>query len=257
MKVLIIEDEELTARKLKRLLAAVEPQAEVLQTMGSIETSVTWLKANPCPDLILMDIELSDGKSFEIFQQYPLDCPVIFTTAYDEYAIRAFKCYSIDYLLKPIKEEDLRKALDKFKKLKTVFNGAGDALQTIHKLLAQLRPPASSAYRERFMIKQGQKLQHIAVEEVAYFFSKHKISFIKTYGGHEWMLDYTMDEIVQMLDPNRFFRLNRQIIAALTAVEKVHLHFNQKLLIQLHPPFTEEVIVSRERAKDFRRWLGE
>src|SRR5690606_6411064 len=170
----IIEDEELTARKLKRLLAAVEPQAEVLQTMGSIETSVTWLKANPCPDLILMDIELSDGKSFEIFQQYPLVCPVIFTTAYDEYTIRAFKCYSIDYLLKPIKEEDLRKALDKFKKLKTVFNGAGDALQTIHKLLAQLRPPASSAYRERFMIKQGQKLQHIAVEEVAYFFQNTK-----------------------------------------------------------------------------------
>lgn len=258
MKVLIIEDEELTARKLNRMLVEVEPNAEVVGLTASIEGSVTWLRSNPCPDLILMDIELSDGQSFDIFQRVPLNCPVIFTTAYDEYAIRAFKVHSIDYLLKPVKEDDLRNALAKLRNLKQMFDSSGEALQaTISKLLGHLAPPPSTPYRDRFMIKQGQRLLYVGIEEVAYFFSRHKISFIKTYEGHEWMVDYNLDEIDKMVDPRRFFRLNRQIIAALPAVEKVHLYFNHKLKIQLQPPFNEEVLVSREKAKDFKSWFGE
>ena len=258
MKVLIIEDEELTARKLNRMLLEVEPETKVVGLTASIESSVAWLKANPCPDLILMDIELSDGQSFNIFQRVSFKCPVIFTTAYDEYAIRAFKVHSIDYLLKPIKEDDLRNALAKFQNMKQLYEGEGDSLQnTISKLLGHLAPPPSTPYRDRFMIKQGQRLLYVGIEEVAYFFSRHKVSFIKTYEGHEWMVDYNLDEINKMLDPRRFFRLNRQVIAALPAVEKVHLYFNHKLKIHLQPSFSEEVLVSREKAKEFKTWFGE
>lgn len=259
MKIFLIEDEALTARKMQRLLATVKPEAEVVAIAGSIEESVAWLQSHPAPDLILMDIELSDGQSFDIFQRVSVSSPVIFTTAYDAYAIRAFKVNSIDYLLKPVKEEDLRNALAKLQEMKAVLGGQTNQLQeALSKLLGQLTPPAPVAtHRARFMIKQGQRLSYVAIEEVAYFFSRQKVSFIKTFEGHEWMLDYTLDEIDKMLDQRRFFRLNRQIIAALPAVEKVHLYFNHKLKIHLNPLFSEEILVSREKARDFKLWLGE
>lgn len=258
MKILLIEDEALTARKLQRLLSGVKPEAEVVGVTGSIEESVVWLQTHASPDLILMDIELSDGQSFDIFQRVSVACPVIFTTAYDEYAIKAFKVNSIDYLLKPVREDDLRKALDKLHDLKQILTGSPDALQaTVNKLLEQLAPPPPVHYRDRFMIKQGQRLFFVGIEQVAYFFTRQKISFIKTYEGHEWMIDYTLDEIDKMVDHRRFFRLNRQIIAALPAVEKVHLYFNHKLKVHLKPPFNDEILVSREKAKDFKVWLGE
>jgi two-component system LytT family response regulator len=257
MKVLLIEDEELTARKLQRLLADVEPGARVVGLAGSIEASVAWLLANPAPDLILMDIELADGQSFEIFKRTPVASPVIFTTAYDEYAIKAFKVHSIDYLLKPVKEEDLRRALAKLRELKGILHQETDAVPpALSRLLAQLAPPPP-AYRDRFMIKQGQRLFSVPVEEVAYFFSRNKISFLKTHQGHEWMVEYTLDQLDKLLDPRRFFRLNRQVIAGLNAVDKVHLYFNNKLKIQLMPAFEEEVLVSREKAGEFKSWLGE
>jgi two-component system LytT family response regulator len=257
MKVLLIEDEELTARKLQRLLADAEPDARVVGLAGSIEASVAWLQANPAPDLILMDIELADGQSFEIFNRTTIASPVIFTTAYDEYAIKAFKVHSIDYLLKPVKEEDLRRALAKLRELKRILHQDTDAVPaSLSRLLAQLAPPPA-AYRDRFMIKQGQRLFSVRVEEVAYFFSRNKISFLKTHQGHEWMVEYTMDQLDKLLDPRRFFRLNRQVIASLNAVDKVHLYFNNKLKIQLLPVFEEEVLVSREKASEFKSWLGE
>jgi two-component system LytT family response regulator len=259
MKVFLIEDEELTARKMQRLLADVQPDARVVGVAGSIEASVAWLQTNPAPDLILMDIELADGQSFGIFNRTPVASPVIFTTAYDEYAIKAFTVHSIDYLLKPVKEEDLRRALAKLRDLKQILQGGGnDALPTsLSRLLAQLAPPPSPHYRDRFMIKQGQRLFSVSVEDVAYLFSRNKLSFLKTNDGHEWMVDYSMDELDKMLDPRRFFRLNRQVIAGLSAVDKVHLYFNNKLKIQLLPPFEEEVLVSREKAGEFKAWLGE
>ena len=259
MNIFLIEDEELTARKMQRLLAEVAPEARVAGLAGSIEASVAWLQANPAPDLILMDIELADGQSFQIFNRTPVASPVIFTTAYDEYAIQAFKVHSIDYLLKPVKEEDLRKSLAKLRDLKRILHGGPEALPpSLARLLGQLAPPPPPpTYRDRFMIKQGQRLFTVPVEAVAYFFSRNKLSFLKTHEGHEWMVDYNLDELDQMLDGRQFFRLNRQVIAGLRAVDKVHLYFNHKLKIQLLPPFEEEVFVSREKAGEFKAWLGE
>lgn len=278
MNVLIIEDEEPTARKLKRLLEEVEPTARVVGVTGSVVESVDWLEqhrtpAGPVsenalvPDLILMDIELADGQSFEIFRQTPVASPVIFITAYDEYAIKAFKVNSIDYLLKPVKEADLRQALAKLQSLKELLSPEKDLLQTsLVDLLRQMALDRQNAvraedtavepFRKRFLIKQGQRLFPIPIDEVAYFFTRNKIAFIKTYEEGEWMLDYTMDELEKMLDPRRFFRLNRQIIAEIRAVDKVHLYFNGKLKVGLRPYFADEVVVSRERAGEFKGWLG-
>ncbi|QHW00208.1 LytR/AlgR family response regulator transcription factor [Spirosoma endbachense] len=279
MTILIIEDEELTARKLQRLLLDVEPTAVIVGMTVSVDESVEWLRSNARPDLIFMDIELADGQSFDIFNHVAVTSPVVFTTAYDEYAIKAFKVSSIDYLLKPIKEDDLRRALAKLQALKEVLvsqTGAtgpagleaslADLLQQLRKtpLIAPAAPPlisgmneANQTYRDRFMIKQGQRLFSIEVDEVAYFITRNKMSFLKTKEGSEWLIDYTLDELSQMLDPRRFFRLNRQVIAELRSVDKVHLYFNGKLKVDMCPVFDEEVVVSREKAGEFKLWLGE
>lgn len=278
MTILIVEDEEPTARKLHRLLTDILPVANVVGMTVSVEESVDWLRTNPRPDLIFMDIELADGQSFDIFNRVAVTSPVIFTTAYDEYAIKAFRVNSIDYLLKPIKEADLRQALDKLQQLKNVLADStnqtafGNLEVSITTLLHQLqqtipatatpaipapRSTPSTTPRDRFLIKQGQRLFSVSTEEVAYFFSRNKLSFLKTRDEHEWLVDYTMDELSQMLDPRRFFRLNRQVITELRAVDKVHLYFNGKLKINLRPAFEEEVVVSREKAGELKEWLGE
>ncbi|GAB4017827.1 LytTR family DNA-binding domain-containing protein [Spirosoma migulaei] len=280
MTILIIEDEEPTARKLQRLLGDIEPAIRVVGMTVSVDESVEWLRANPQPDLIFMDIELADGQSFDIFNQIPVTSPVIFTTAYDEYAIKAFKVNSIDYLLKPVKEAELRQALAKLQSMKQILlglQGAGGAEQGEKSLQASLatllqhlqlsspsdsvppapRPQPPAVFKDRFLIKQGQRLFSVPVEEVAYFFSRNKLTFIKTHDNHDWLLDHTLDELAQLLDPRHFFRLNRQVIADLKAVHKVYLYFNGKLKINLQPGFEEEVVVSREKASELKRWLGE
>jgi two-component system LytT family response regulator len=278
MNILIVEDEELTARKLQRFVEQVEPTANVVGITGSVEETVTWLRQNGAgqsitPALLLMDIELADGQSFAIFNQVTVNCPVIFTTAYDEFAIQAFKVNSIDYLLKPVKVDDLRRAFAKLQALQTIL--APQRAQ-IAQLLAYLTSQSVSTnqlispvhsnlvsdsqqhpFRERFLVKQGQRLIPVSVDEIAYFYSRNRLSFIKTYDEHDWMVDYTMDELADMIDPARFFRLNRQIIAELRSIEKVHLHFNGKLKINLRPLFEDEVMVSRDKAGEFKVWLGE
>jgi len=268
MNILIIEDEEATARKLQRLLAQVAPADVVVGQLGSVEQSVEWLRTHPMPDLVLMDIELADGQSFEIFNQVAVTCPVIFTTAYDEFALKAFKVNSIDYLLKPVREDDLRSALAKLQNLKQALNHPAHNLQaSLANLLQQLSPSAATRIgahqveprqeRTRFMVKQGQRLFSVPTEDITYFFTRSKIVFLKTHDGQEWMIDYTLDELESMLAPERFFRLNRQVIAELRAIDKVNLYFNGKLKVSLQPTFAEEVLVSREKAGDFKRWLGE
>ncbi|MBD2703083.1 response regulator transcription factor [Spirosoma sp. BT702] len=280
MKILIIEDEEATARKLQRLLADVEPTATVVGQLGSVEESVAWLRTHDtshpsAPDLILMDIELADGQSFEIFKQVDVNCPVIFTTAYDEFALKAFKVNSIDYLLKPIKETDLRGALTKLHSLKEVLTDKPNSVQTsLVNLLQQLAEQSVTGQfsaqlpfrnnsserrseRDRFLVKQGQRLFSVPIHEVSYFFSRNKMTFLKSNDGHEWLIEYTMDELEHMLDSQRFFRLNRQVIAELQAIGQVNIYFNGKLKIALQPAFSEEVLVSREKAGEFKRWLGE
>ncbi len=256
MNILIVEDEELTARKLQRLVLEVEPTAVILAILTSIEDTIAWLKAHVAPDLILLDIELADGQSFEIFNHVTVQSPVIFTTAYDEFALKAFKVNSIDYLLKPIKAEELTRALNKLSYLKETFLKEPSEIQrSIKKLLSNMTP--TPVYRERFLIKQGQKMFSLTTKEIAYFYTRNKMSFAKSLDGRDYLVDYTLDEIFGELNPRHFFRLNRQIIASANAIEKVHLYFNSKLKIQLTPVFDEEVIVGREKASDFKTWLGE
>ncbi|GAB3692170.1 LytTR family DNA-binding domain-containing protein [Spirosoma flavus] len=266
MNILLIEDEEPTARKLKRLVQEIEPIANIVGITGSVEESVAWLREHTSPDLILMDIELADGQSFAIFNQVAVNCPVIFTTAYDEYAIQAFRVNSIDYLLKPVKADELRRAFAKLQTLKTMLAQRPDTIQQqLKNLLAQLATPTNQTEpvveqpiaRTRFLVKQGQRLIPVGIDEIAYFFTRNRLSFVQTRDEHEWMLDYNMDELATMLDPKRFIRLNRQVIAEVRAIEKVHIHFNGKLKISLTPAFDEEVMVSRDKAAEFKTWLGE
>ncbi|GAB3261425.1 LytTR family DNA-binding domain-containing protein [Larkinella harenae] len=268
MTILIVEDEEATARRLRRMVQDVEPAAQIAGLTVSVDETVEWLQTHAKPDLILLDIELADGQSFEIFNRIAVTSPVIFTTAYDEFAIKAFRVNSIDYLLKPVKEDDLRNALAKLQRLKESLLESPESLKTSLASLLQrmavsspapVRPdvPALPLYRDRFLVKQGQRLFSLGIDDVAYFFTRNKLSFLKTRDGHDWMVDYSMDELSAMLDPQRFFRLNRQVIAELRSIDKVNLYFNGKLKVGLRPVSDEETVVSREKAGEFKIWLGE
>lgn len=260
MKVLIVEDEKHNASKLKRKLQLVDRDIEVLDVTETIEETVIWLKDHQEPDLIFLDIELSDGQSFEIFKRIRVDCPIIFTTAYDEYALKAFELNSIDYLLKPIKEEELSKALAKLNNLKkSLGRDAQSHGASFEKLLEDLKSSIAvhQPKRDRFLSKMGQRLVSVDLKDIAYFFSRNKISHIRTKDGKDYVLDYTMDDIQQMLDSARFFRLNRQVIASIESIDKTNFYFNNKLKISLIPVFEEEVLVSRERAAEYKKWMGE
>lgn len=265
MNVLIVEDEAVAARQLKAMLGRASDDVMVLAVLESIEAAVTYLRQSTRPDLILLDIELSDGQSFEIFSQVDVTSPVIFTTAYDEYARRAFEVNSVDYLLKPIDEAALRKALDKFRHLRQTYGGTlpntgpGGLLVPIDELLRQInqyqRP--ETRFRDRFLVHMGQRLLPIDVAEVAYFFSANKLTYLKTGADKQYAIDYSLDELEHALDPRRFHRANRQFIVSHKAVQKIHLYFTSKLKVDLHPAADEDVIISREKAMAFRRWLGE
>jgi two-component system, LytTR family, response regulator LytT len=256
MKILIVEDEPLAARKLQKLVLEIDPSVEIVGMTDSIESSVEWLESNPPPTLILMDIELADGQSFDIFNRTEVRSTIIFTTAYDEFALKAFKVNSIDYLLKPVRKEDLSKALDKFKSLKSA-NSQADSHINLEKLLTELRQTqAIKSYRDRFLVKQGQKLITVEATEVAYMFAEDRVNFIRNKSGQKFIIDYSLDELESQLDPSVFFRLNRKFIAQAKSIESVHPYFNGKLKIHLKPAVEEEVLVSREKASDFKAWMG-
>lgn len=258
MKVLIIEDEPLGAEALKNLLAAYDQSIQVLSVKDSIVSSAEWLSTHDAPDLIFMDIELADGQCFELFKEVEIKSPVIFTTSYDEHALKAFRFNSIDYLLKPISAVELQRSLDKVRGLKQQFLAKSVLQNDWEQFLHQASvPKALVDYRDRFLVKQGQRLLSVSVSQIAYFFTKGKVSFIKSKEEKEFFLDYTLDQLQPMVSPKTFFRINRQIIASHDAVLQVHTWFNGKLKVELSPQYNEEVIVSREKAKDFRQWLGE
>ncbi|MBO0929770.1 LytR/AlgR family response regulator transcription factor [Fibrella aquatilis] len=267
MNVFIVEDEELAVRKLTKLLQEVDPTIEIVGTAASVRASVSWLEQNrnsgqPAPDLILMDIELADGQSFDIFEQTPVESPVIFTTSYDEYALKAFKVNSIDYLLKPIKRRELEASLEKHYRLRS----QNTAVQTpdldagrvaIDVLVQQLRQQIQPAdYRKRFLVRHLQQWVPIEVADVAYFYSEDGVSLFRTNNNQKFSLDYTLDELEAMLDPTQFFRANRQFIIDINSVQQIHPYFNNKLKLTIKPAPTDEVIVSRERATDFKKWMG-
>ena len=259
MKVLIIEDEELAVKKLQKTLASVDSTAEVVGVADSIRSSVNWLQQNPSPDLILMDIELADGQSFEIFDKVDVKSTVIFTTSYDEYALKAFKVNSIDYLLKPIQKEDLHAALEKLKGLKSLYgnNSAPAPSLNVDNLVKELQQKLQpKEYRKRFLVKHAQKLVSVDVEEIAYFYSDGRLNFFKTTDNRKFVVDYTMDDLEDMLDPNQFFRISRAFYVAVNSIDQIHDYFGNRLLLNLRPAVDKEAIVSREKVTDFKKWMG-
>lgn len=253
MNVVIIEDEAPALVRIQKLIQEVDSSVNIIATADSIESAVLLFKKFDKIDFALMDIELADGQSFEIFNRVAVTCPIIFTTAYDEFALKAFKVNSIDYILKPVDIEDLKRAMLKFK---TLGHGrvVPDYKHELQSLLSSFKPEVSS-FKNRFLIKIGTKLVSIPVEQIAYFLAADKLVYLYTEHGQKHIIDHTLDEVMRMLDPASFFQLNRQIVSNLKSIQSVHTYFNGKLKVELKPEFTEEVIVSRERAGDFKSWL--
>lgn len=257
MKILIIEDEALAAKKLRKMVEENEPGAVVVGMTDSIESSVEWLKTEEQPDVILMDIELADGQSFEIFNRVDVKSTIIFTTAYDEYALRAFKVNSIDYLLKPVTVEDLQGAFQKLKTRLGVSEVNNTAKIDIDTIVQAIKNKSAQSYKKRFLVKQGQRLISVDISEIAFFYTEDKVSFIRSFSDQRYMVDHSLDELEELLDPEHFFRANRQFIVTVKSLDGIHHHFNGKLKINLKPVAGEDVYVSRERASDFKNWLGE
>lgn len=256
MKVFIVEDEELAVKRIKKLIQELEPGAEILGSADSIKSSVEWLKENGQPDLIFMDIALADGQSFEIFKKTDIKCPVIFTTSYDEFAIQAFKVNSVDYLLKPIQKDELQNAFKKFHQISSAKQAAEpfvDINSLVREIQEKLQP---KEYRKRFLVKNLGRLESIGVEEIHYFYSHDGLSFFKTADDKRLLIDYTMDELDKMLDPEVFFRINRAFYVAIPAIERIEDYFGNRLILKLKPVIDKEVLVSREKVTDFKKWMG-
>ncbi|WP_077920383.1 LytTR family DNA-binding domain-containing protein [Spirosoma sp. 209] len=258
MNVLIIEDEPLAARQLRTMIQDFDTAISVLAVLDSVVGATQWFQTHPQPDLLLADIELVDGQSFEIFDQVEVRCPVIFTTAYDAFALRAFQVHSVDYLLKPIDETALRRSLDKFRDMQRLF-GAARASTDLRELIASLRPEptAQPDYRDRFLLKQGSRLLPVDVTEMAYFSTRERLTFVHTWDQRALLMDYTLDELESRLNPNLFFRANRQFILHAQVIQRVHIHFNGRLKLDLKLPVDEAIFISRDKAGEFRAWLGE
>jgi len=253
MKALIIEDEEPAAHRLKKLLIEIDPQIEILDIIVSVESAVSWLWKNSMPDLILLDIHLADGQSFELFKRVEVTAPVIFITAHDEYAIRAFKVNSIDYLLKPVKKEELSAALAKYRKLHTA---QGSQENDIAKLLESLKDPKPE-YKKRFIIRFGDHIKAVNVEDVAYFFTQEKINFLRTHDNKTYPVEFNLDKLEHIIDPAVFFRINRQFIININAIDQMFSFSKSRVKVKLKPLVDEDTIVSTERSSAFKEWLGD
>ena len=249
MKALIIEDEVMAAKTLKKLLREVSPSTEVVEILESIEDSVEWIANNPMPDIMFMDIHLADGSSFAIFERVTITCPVIFTTAYDEYALRAFEVNSIDYFLKPISREALEHAMNKYHSL---VEKRVDSKQ-IELIMSQLG--VQKKYRNYFLLPERDKLVPLPVSEVAYAFIDTKTVKLVTHDNKTYYMTHTLDDILSQLDPSQFFRANRQFIVSRSAIKDVSVWFGNKLAINLFIDTPEKVIVSKARVAEFKTWF--
>lgn len=255
IRVAIIEDEIPAARLLNKMLAELRPEWDILLLPGNVEGAVKWFAGHPHPDLLFLDIQLTDGVSFSFIEQANPESMIVFTTAYDEYAIRAFKVNSIDYLLKPIDKERLTETLEKFEKLTAKyyreFNKQGDLLE----ILQHITSPAKK-YRTRFLISGDDKLFTLQVDDIAYFYSENKITFAVTRQNKEYIIDLSLDKLSEQLDPDRFFRTNRQTVVSVQAIQKIENYFLGKVVVKVIPPFKDKIIVSREKIGAFKLWLN-
>ncbi|MDE1207338.1 LytR/AlgR family response regulator transcription factor [Tenacibaculum larymnensis] len=250
MNVIIIEDEKPAARRLSRMLA--ELNIEVQQMLHSVEESINWFQNNTHPDLIFLDIQLSDGLSFEIFEEVTVKSAIIFTTAYDEYALKAFKLNSIDYLLKPIDEDELKISVDKFKEHQPLQSNIQVNINDIRKLLIN---PVDRKYKKRFTIKVGQHLKIINTEDIECFYSENKATYIHTNSNRSYLIDNSLEYWQEELDPEQFFRVNRTFIVHINAIKDIVSYTNSRLQLKLESYEDSEIIVSRERVKDFKYFI--
>lgn len=250
MEALIIEDEELAARNLTSILKATG-EIKPIAILESIVETVEWFEVNELPDMVFMDIHLADGSAFEIFKLIRIDCPIIFTTAYDEYALQAFRVNSIDYLLKPITQEQVKRALEKYKTVSKATNPSHD----LSKLMAMLS--SKPDYKTHFLVNQkGDKLVPLAADNIAYLFIELNIVKAVTFEEKSFVMQYTMDELSGMLSPKDFFRANRQFIIARKAIKDIDLWFNSRLSVNLNPSAPEKILVSKARISEFKEWFG-
>lgn len=250
MNVIIIEDEKPSARRLQRMLNVLDVKAETM--LHSVEESIAWFKNNEHPDLIFLDIQLSDGLSFEIFEAIEIKSAIIFTTAYDEYALQAFKLNSIDYLLKPIDEEELTKAINKYNERLPQNQAVTLDFNDIKKLLVN---PLDREYKKRFSIKVGQHLKLINIDDIECFYSENKGTYLYTKEGRNYLLDITLEQLEDELEPQTFFRINRKFFVNINAIKDMVSYTNSRLQIKLNSYNDQNVIVARERVKDFKSWL--
>jgi DNA-binding LytR/AlgR family response regulator len=251
MRIVIVEDETPAANRLERMIKEIRPQVEVVKRLDSVEDAVEYFNTQPALDLAFLDIQLADGLSFDIFSSASIPCPIIFTTAYDHYAVKAFKVNSVDYLLKPVDEEELKHAIEKFEQLH--HNGQGQLTDV--KAIIQAVRGDQAHYRKRFLVKNAGRLVFLQSEDVAYFFSEEGITFLVTRSNERYLLEATLEELETQLDPECYFRINRKMIICSECIDRIEPYSNNRLLLKLKPDFAEEVVVSRHRTAEFKQWL--
>jgi len=249
--VLIIEDEPEAAKRLETLIGAIIPQVNILAKLDSVKRSIAWLAEHPAPDLIFMDIQLADGLSFEIFEKWPVQSPVIFTTAYDAYALKAFKVNSIDYILKPVDRKDLETALNKLSTLRKPKDRSADLLTSIGEAVRML----TRQYKTRFVIKVGEHLKYVEVNDIYYFFSLDKTTFARGADKRQHIIDFSLEQLEDLLDPRHFFRINRKYIISASSIQDMISYTNSRLKLVLKGSDDTDVIVARERVQEFKDWL--
>jgi two-component system response regulator LytT len=248
MNCLIVEDEKVAAERLSGLIKKCDPAIDITEVLQTVKNAVQWLNTHQAPDLIFMDIQLADGLSFEIFEQTIVKTPVIFTTAYDEYALKAFKVNSIDYLLKPIDQKELKNAIDKFKE-----NNLPKEIpaQVFDNILHSL----TKNHKNKFVIKVGEHIKVFTTEDVQCFYSIVKNTFLQNYSGRDYAISYSLDQLEDLLDPSMFFRINRKFIVSSSAISDIISFSNSRLQVKLNSNKSDDLIVSREKVQDFKKWL--
>ncbi len=256
MRILIVEDEHLAVEKLKRMILTARPQASIVHRTESVSETVSWLSTHQV-DLIFMDIHLSDGSAFQVFEELHVQTPIVFVTAYDKYAIKAFQNNGVDYLLKPINQEDLERTFVKIERIKQLPVPNGDEAQTtsMRELILELSTE-KVIYQKRFFVQSGQKLSTINVQDVAYFFSDQKMTFLRTTAGFDYILDDALDKIESKLDPDNFYRINRKFIISIQAIDSMVAYSKSRVKLELSPSSDLETIVSVEKSGAFKKWLN-
>ncbi|MBN3581412.1 response regulator transcription factor [Algoriphagus aestuarii] len=248
MRILIIEDEKPAFNLLLKKIKDHFPEAQIFGNLDSIKSAVDWFQQNTSPDLIFCDIQLADGISFEIFKKVKLSTPIIFTTAFDQYAIQAFQVNAVDYLLKPIDPDDLTRAIEKFNS-----NQLKSSIDL--KLIKSLLEPKTIAYKTRFLVKFGEKIQSILVEEISFFYSEQRVTFLQTFEGKKFVLDSILEQVESQVDPKQFFRINRKYLCSYPSISDIFTYSNSRLKIKLHNCGDTDILISREKVTEFKNWL--